>query len=137
MTLDLPSGAVEVGPNDVELARETRAGWGLGSAGGVTVGLDLDVTRALRRLEGLAREVVHAVQGARKAAGLQVTDRIDLAVAGAGEVGEALAAHGDWIRGEVLAVGLESTARGWSPAHRESVVVDGVPVEIALRPAGG
>ncbi len=136
VTLDLPSGAVEVGPNDVELARETRAGWGLGSAGGVTVGLDLDVTRALR-LEGLAREVVHAVQGARKAAGLQVTDRIDLAVAGAGEVGEALAAHGDWIRGEVLAVGLESTARGWSPAHRESVVVDGVPVEIALRPAGG
>ena len=45
------------------------------------VALKLELDEELRR-EGLAREVVHAVQGARKDAGLNVEDRIALTLGG-------------------------------------------------------
>ena len=51
----------------------------MASEGGITVALDLELDDALRR-EGLARELVRLVQDARKAAGLDVSDRIELGV---------------------------------------------------------
>jgi isoleucyl-tRNA synthetase len=55
--------------------------------------------------EGLARDVIRAIQDTRKAAGLDVSDRIDLAVTGsdAGDI-EALAAFAETIAAETLAV---------------------------------
>lgn len=80
---------------------------------GMSVALDPAVTPALRA-EGMAREVVSRVQRARKEAGLDVSDRIRLAIAAPAEVQEALRAHSAWIAGEVLA--------------REPVVIgDGIP----------
>ena len=55
-------------------------GYQLEREGTHAVALDLALDDELRR-EGLAREVVHAVQGARKDAGLAVEDRIALALA--------------------------------------------------------
>jgi isoleucyl-tRNA synthetase len=67
------------------------------------VALDLSITPELRR-EGLAREVIRLVQDARKADGLDVSDRIlfwwDSTDSG---VAEALDEHGALIAGEVLA----------------------------------
>jgi len=98
----------------------------------VTVALDLDLTEELR-LEGLAREVVRAVQDARKAAGLDVADRIDLGLRASGDAARAIEAHRAWITGEVLAVSLgEPRADG----HRGRVEIDGAAVEIWLRRAG-
>ncbi|HEX6207108.1 MAG TPA: isoleucine--tRNA ligase, partial [Actinomycetota bacterium] len=133
--LPLPSGPVELAPGDVELRRRTREGWGVASEGGVTVALDLDLDESLR-LEGLAREVVRAVQDARKAAGLEVADRIELGLSAAGDVGRAIEAHARWIEGEVLAV-RTSGAGDLPDGHRASVQVEGEPIEIALRRAGG
>ena len=48
---------------------------------GYLVGLDTSLDDELRR-EGLARELVRAVQDARKQAGLEVSDRIELLVEG-------------------------------------------------------
>ncbi len=71
--------------------------------GGETVALDLTVTPELRRA-GLAREVVRLVQDARKATGLEVTDRIALTwSASSAELGEALREHAGAVAGEVLA----------------------------------
>jgi isoleucyl-tRNA synthetase len=130
VTVDVPSGPVTLQPDDVELSQETTGGWGTASGDGITVALDLEVTPELAR-EGLAREVVRLVQDARKAAGLEVTDRIELTLDAEGPVGEALETHGDWIAGEVLAVRLE---RGSVPegVPRE---IDGHRVGLALRPA--
>jgi isoleucyl-tRNA synthetase len=84
----------------------------------------------------LTRDLIRLVQDARKAAGLDVTDRIELAVETSAAVAEALAAHGDWIAREVLAVRLESGAgEGWDGAWRERAEVDGVGVSITLRRA--
>ena len=74
-------------------------GWGVATAAGETVALDLAVSDALRA-EGWAREVVRLVQDARKSDGLQVSDRIELRWATPDEdLAAALAAHGELIAG--------------------------------------
>jgi isoleucyl-tRNA synthetase len=94
---------VGIGPDDVIVTQTPRAGWSVASDGGETVALDLDVTPELRR-EGLAREVIRLVQDARKADGLEVSDRIALRWAAADpELAAALTEHGQLIAGEVLA----------------------------------
>jgi isoleucyl-tRNA synthetase len=69
------------------------------------VALNLELTDELRR-EGLAREVVHAIQSARKSAGLNVEDRISLNLGGESELLDAVRAHEPYVTGETLAVTL-------------------------------
>ena len=59
------------------LAMQPLDGYQLEREGSHAVALELELDEELRR-EGLAREIVHAVQNARKGAGLQVEDRIAL-----------------------------------------------------------
>jgi isoleucyl-tRNA synthetase len=70
--------------------------------GGGFVVLDAEVTPELAR-EGLARDIVRAVQQARKDAGLEVSDRISLTVTGSEAVLDATIAHRDLIVAETLA----------------------------------
>jgi isoleucyl-tRNA synthetase len=124
-------GEVELGPEEVGVAEEPVTGWRVVREGGASVALDLTVTPELR-LEGLARELVRAVQDLRKDAGLNVSDRIELAVEGDGEVAEAVAAHGDHLRAETLAVELLPSPRG--EGARAEIEVDGMPARLWLRP---
>ena len=72
--------------------------------------------------EGLAREVVKAVQAQRRSAGLEVSDRIALTwAADSIELAAAVAEHTDWIAGEVLATRL---IRG-APGSGEQTDVEG------------
>ncbi|MDP2775724.1 MAG: DUF5915 domain-containing protein, partial [Nocardioides sp.] len=70
--------------------------------GGGFVVLDTAVTPELAA-EGLARDLVRAVQQARRDAGLDVSDRISLTVAGSAEVQEAARTHEHLITSETLA----------------------------------
>jgi isoleucyl-tRNA synthetase len=124
---------VRLTPDDVDLAQETRPGWGVASEGGLAVALDLEVTPELR-LEGLARDLLRLVQDARKTAGLEVSDRIELALEGRGELERVLEAHGTWLGREALATTLDLGAPQWRPDHSERGELDG-PVEISLRRA--
>jgi isoleucyl-tRNA synthetase len=72
--------------------------------GGFVV-LDTEVTPELEA-EGTARDVVRAVQQARKDAGLQVSDRITLTVAGPGPTLAAARAHEELVAGETLATSV-------------------------------
>jgi isoleucyl-tRNA synthetase len=74
--------------------------------GGGFVILDCAVTPELAA-EGLARDVVRAVQQARRDAGLDVSDRIALALGGDAAVRTAVEAHADLITSETLAGTLE------------------------------
>ena len=126
---------VALEPGDVDLVQETRAGWGAAAQGGLTLALDLEITSDLR-LEGLARDLVRLIQDARKSAGLEVTDRIEVALETSGEIAEAVNAHRDWIAGEVLAIRIEDgTGEGWDGARRERAELDGAEVGITFRPA--
>jgi isoleucyl-tRNA synthetase len=105
VTVDAAPGTVEIslGPDDVIVTQTPRAGWTVAAEAGETVALDLTVTPELRR-EGLAREVIRLVQDARKADGLDVSDRILLWWDSSDpDLAEALAEHGLLIASEVLA----------------------------------
>jgi isoleucyl-tRNA synthetase len=133
VTLDLDGGPVEILPEEVELAEEARGGWGAASEGGVTVALDVEVSDELMK-EGLAREIVRIVQGARKSAGLEVSDRIELGLAAEGALAQAIEEHRDWIAGEALAISMVDGLLDGS-AHRQEGEVGGAPVTVTLRRA--
>jgi isoleucyl-tRNA synthetase len=120
---------VPLGPDDVDLVQEVVEGWGVASEGGVTVALDLELTAELRS-EGLARELMRVVQDARKAAGLDVSDRIVLGIAAEGEVAEALTTHRDVIAAETLAVELIDSVA--DATFRQEAQVEGVTVTVAI-----
>jgi isoleucyl-tRNA synthetase len=106
---------VAIGPDDVIVTQTPRAGWSVAADGGETVALELDITPELRR-EGLAREVIRLVQDARKADGLEVSDRITLRWEAADpDLTAALTEHGQLIAAEVLATEF-GPARDGSPA---------------------
>jgi isoleucyl-tRNA synthetase len=80
----------------------------------------------------VARELVRIVQDARKEAGLEVTDRIQLAVETSAEPAEALAAHRDEIAAETLATSLATSG---VEGFRVEGDLEGTPVVVSLRRA--
>jgi len=101
----------ELGSDDLQLAMRPLEGYQLEREGSHAVALELSLDDDLRR-EGLAREVVHAVQGARRDAGLQIADRIVLTLGGDDELLAAARAHEAYLSGEVLAVEVRYDANG-------------------------
>jgi isoleucyl-tRNA synthetase len=92
----------QLAADDVLLLLKPLEGYQVEREGAHAVALDLTIDDELRR-EGLAREVVRAVQNARKAAGLDVADRISLTLGGDAELVDAARAHEAYVTGETLA----------------------------------
>jgi isoleucyl-tRNA synthetase len=70
--------------------------------------LDSRVTKELE-VEGIARDVIRAVQQARKDADLDVSDRIKLVVTSVQDVLDAIAANEELVKSETLTLELETT----------------------------
>jgi len=85
------------------------------STNDAVVVLDLTITPELEA-EGRARDLVRLIQQARKDAGLNVADRIALAVDVPAAFKPALVSHGDYIREQTLAVTL---AEGSAAAEKK------------------
>ena len=94
-----------LGPEDVQVVLQPLDGYQVERSGTHAVALNLELDGSLRR-EGLAREVVHAVQAARKNAGLEVEDRIELTLGGDEELLAATRDHEDYVAGETLATSV-------------------------------
>jgi len=95
-----------LGPDEVQMVLQPLDGYQVERSGTHAVALDTVLDDELR-LEGLAREVVHAVQIARKEAGLEVEDRIALALGGDDALLAAVRAHEAYVTGETLATSLD------------------------------
>ncbi|HZA89789.1 MAG TPA: isoleucine--tRNA ligase [Solirubrobacterales bacterium] len=95
----------ELEPNDVTLVLQPLDGYQVEAESGRAVALSLELDDELRH-EGLAREVVHAVQNARRQAGLEVTDRIELRLGGEAELLDAARTHEEYVAGETLATSV-------------------------------
>ncbi len=137
-----PAGAGEIGisvagrehtltAGDVILTMKAPEGYSVEREGAHAVALDLAIDDDLLR-EGRAREIVHAVQSARKTAGLAVEDRIELSLSGEPAVLDAARSHRDYVIGETLAAEL---ALGHDPGagYSEQARIDGLSLTIALR----
>lgn len=94
--------------------------------------LDTDLTPALLR-EGMMREIVRNVQTARKAAGLNVDDRIELVLnTDDADLAEAISEYADEIKNETLAVSLMTDGE---KSYRTSVQVEGKELTVQLQKA--
>jgi isoleucyl-tRNA synthetase len=101
--------AISVGGQDHELAAEDLLvsmrpleGYQLEREGSHAVALELEIDVELQ-IEGWAREIVHAVQAARRDAGLDVSDRIELTLDGDEDLLGAARAYQGYIATETLA----------------------------------
>lgn len=99
-------------------------------AGTGAVVLDISVDADQER-EGLARDLVRAVQSARKEAGLDVSDRIALGIAGGPDIAAAMEAHGDFIKAETLALSLTSGDVPGSSVSDTDILGDTVRISVA------
>ncbi|MEK6191726.1 MAG: isoleucine--tRNA ligase [Chloroflexota bacterium] len=130
------AGGVTLAPDEFELTAQARAGHEMAEDGEVLVALDTQVDDALAA-EGLAREVAHRLQNLRKSAGLEISDRIVVAVSAPADVAKQLAPHRPWLAAETLAVALEvgETAELPDATAREELTLDGATIGLALRRA--
>ncbi len=90
--------------DEVEIRTQDLPGWLVATDGPLTVALDVTLTEELRQ-EGLARELVNRLQNLRKDSGLEVQDRINVALSASApaELQAAVENFGDYIREEVQA----------------------------------
>ncbi len=118
------AGGVALADGEFELVVEVEADAATTAVaplpGGGFVLLDTLVTPELEA-EGVARDVIRLVQQARRDAGLEVSDRIDLTVAAGDSVQAALRTHELLLTQETLATAVRLTAP-----------VDGQPVSVTV-----
>jgi len=125
--LVLNGGEYPLSADDVQLVLQPLEGYQVERAGTHAVALNLELDDALKR-EGLAREVVHAIQNARKSAGLNVEDRISLTLGGDGDLLDAVRANEDYVTAETLATSLSYDGAGGG----EQTAIEGKPLTIAV-----
>jgi isoleucyl-tRNA synthetase len=130
------AGGVALAADEFELTARARPGHEVAEAGDLLVALDTQLTPELEA-EGLAREVAHRLQGLRKAAGLEVNDRVAAAIDGSPALISQLQAHREWLAAEILAVALDlgvETDLGPSATH-EDVELPGGALRLGVRRA--
>jgi len=120
----------ELEPDDLTLVMQPLDGYEVEAEAGRAVALALELDPELRR-EGLAREVVHAVQNARKAAGLDVSDRIRLELGGDDELLDAARAHEPYVARETLALEV-----GYGADGDAATTIEGCELVIGIERAG-
>ena len=98
--------SVTLGPDDVEVRAASHEELALAEDGGYAVALDTTLDDELRA-EGIARDLVRAINDQRKELGFEIADRIRLRIGATGRVDAAAHRHRDWIAREVLAVELD------------------------------
>jgi len=129
IVLQLPSGALELGADDIQVRLSAKPDYAASASHGQVVVLDTRVDDALKR-EGFAREVVNRVQRARKTMDLEYEARIVLQYRAAGELQLAITEHAALIAAETLAQSITPSDAGQGEEH--AVDVDGEPLTFWL-----
>jgi isoleucyl-tRNA synthetase len=132
--LTLADGSqITLGADEVLIETAPAAGYQVAQEEPYTVALNTVVDDELRD-EGLAREIVHAVQLARKAADLRIEDTISLALATPPALVPVVERHAAYIKGETLASEFQL---GKAPRdHTETARVDGHEIVIGVSATG-
>jgi isoleucyl-tRNA synthetase len=108
----LPVGhePVTLDAQDIQVRLQAKPGWAAAQGPSAVVVLSTDLTPELI-VEGVARELVHAIQNHRKESGCEYTDRITVGIDSADEaIQHAVRDFADYIRGETLAIRLANEA---------------------------
>ncbi len=120
----------ELTADDLLISMKPLEGYLLEREGQHAVALELEIDDSLRA-EGWAREVVHAVQAARREAEFDISDRIRLVLDGAPQLLDAARAHEAYLAGETLALGVSYEPLA-DAAVTHSTMIDELPLRIAV-----
>jgi isoleucyl-tRNA synthetase len=133
LQLTLDGEAVAFDRQDIVLVEQGRPGFAVAGDGRLVLALDTRLDDDLL-LEGRAREIINRVQSTRKAAGLDVADRVTVRLAGSADLLAAARRHEALILAEVLGTKLElpPEGEGAAPPGAQSYDVDGAPLHVAV-----
>ena len=131
-SLEIDGETFVIEPEDVIVERTPRHGLAVSAQEDIIVALELELTDDLLQ-EGLAREFVNKVQNMRKAAELEITQRIRVVYAADAEVRAAVERYADYINGETLS--RETRADDDPGEDAQAWELNGRPCRIAFRPA--
>lgn len=135
VTLEVDGETVELAPNEILVQTQAAEGLAIASGDGITVAIDTTLTPELAQ-EGLAREVVRALQTMRKDAGFEIQDRIAVQYRTASaKLSGMLDSFGDAIRRETLANELRQGDGGDGFVVSETKI-ENEPITFAIRREG-
>src|SRR5262249_20692620 len=118
---------------DFSVSYQAADGWVGIADRGTQVALDTRISVELAG-EGMARDVVRHVQDARKKAGLQMEERIELHLhTDSVKLSQAIARHRDYIMAETLVARWSETPLQGEGVYSTQVSVDGQALQINLR----
>jgi isoleucyl-tRNA synthetase len=117
----------ELGADDLLIGMKPLEGYQVEREGSHAVALELEIDESLR-VEGLARDIVRAVQNARQDAGLEVSDRILLTFDGDKDLLGAVRAHEAYIAAETLATRISYESLDGA----EPVLIENLPLKIGV-----
>jgi isoleucyl-tRNA synthetase len=106
IVVDTADGEDTLQPSDILIDTERLPGYAAAQGARLTVVLDTTLTPALIE-EGLARDFVRGIQDARKQAGYQIDDSIEIRFVADPEVSRAIESHRAYVMTETLAKVLE------------------------------
>ena len=128
-SIEVDGQTVELTRDDVQVALKAREGWAAAQGQQVVVVLSIELTDELRA-EGMARDLVHLIQNARKAEKLDYQARIRLRVNASGVLADAIKENQEYIRNETLAKELTIDPGVTDAPH--SGEIEGATVQIEL-----
>lgn len=130
ITIYINDEPVQIQLNEVEIVSEDLAGWSVASSKGITVALDVTVTRELIE-EGYARELVNRIQKIRKERDFNVTDRINVVLEERDFIVSAVNNYKRYICSEILADSLQFSADKLSDAEVIDVNENEIKVQVS------
>lgn len=103
---EIDGESIELDMEDFDIQTDDIPGWLVMSENGITVALDITISRELKE-EGIAREFVNRIQNLRKDSGLEVTDKINLSITSHEKIDRAINNNLNYICSETLAESLQ------------------------------
>ena len=128
--LNVDGANEELSRDDLLIERNSQEGTFVDSDGQIEVMLTTTLTPELEK-EGLAREVIHAIQGMRKEAGLAIDDKIKTVVTGSNAICEAVHSLKDYVSKETLSQSI-SFALDKDPLLQREFQIEGETLTVAI-----
>jgi isoleucyl-tRNA synthetase len=133
LRIEVADETVELAPGEVLVQAEPREGLSVASDRGTTVAVDTRMTPELIT-EGLARDVIRRIQNLRKAAGLNLDDRIITTYATDDELAKAIEDWRDMVMAETLSMELRAGEPMGAVVDEDQV--GGRSIKLGVRRAG-
>jgi isoleucyl-tRNA synthetase len=99
---ELNGEQINLSSEDFSISTQDIPGWLVAVEGSLTVALDITLSTELKQ-EGIAREIVNRVQNLRKDSGLEITDRINIAISTNDLIQTSINQYSAYLKSEVLA----------------------------------